>query len=398
MAIDPEMPGPEADSSQSEAFGSTTKRSWLTGHHLLSLAGVVLLPLLVGAVVLQSVGGTDPTTTSEAFALPPGSSVPSTDSPDETTTTKQAEDTASTTTVTSPAATTSTTTLPTPVVVRPFADTSPFNTPIVDNPVLDPRSDRIVDMLGTKVVADLYEFGIAIYEVGSETTPVAVDCTKRWGRCPLETGLQRIPEYAEPAPGSDGTLVVIDWQERRTVEMWQPRPEADGSWTTSWGTTTPIDGSGVPAIFGNGAGISHLAGVVRVEEIEQGFVDHALVFSTSDSCQDEFRYPATKTDGSSTSESCIPEGARIQLDPAIDLDGLRLTQGERIIAEALQRYGAYAVDTGGTAMAVYFEVADDATLASPGSVYTDAGLTRDYYPLQTIPWGDLRVLNAWDGS
>jgi hypothetical protein len=392
MAVEPETPGQEA--------GPTATRSWITVPHILLLAAVVLLPLLVGAVVLQSVGGTESSTTSEGFALPPGSSVAPTDSPGDTTTpTSQTVSVASTTTVTSAApVNTSTTTLPTPVIGRPFADTSPFNSLILDNPVLDPRSDRIVDMLTSEVVADLYEFGIAIYEVDSSITPVAVDCTKRWGRCPLETGLHRIPEYAEPAPGNDGTLVVIDWQEHRTVEMWQPTPEADGSWTTSWGTTTPIDGSGVPTVFGNGAGISHLAGVIRVEEIEQGIIDHALVFSTSEPCLDEFRYPATKTDGSATSNSCIPEGARIRLNPTIDLNTLRLTPGERIIAEALQGYGAYAVDTGGTAMAFYFEIADDATAASPGSVYTDAGLTRDYSPLRTIPWDELQVLNAWDGS
>jgi hypothetical protein len=214
----------------------------------------------------------------------------------------------------------------------------------------------------------------------------------------LEGSRHRVPDGAQPAPGDDGTLVVIDWSERRTVEMWQAVQRSSETWSTSWGTTTPIDGTGIPALFGNGAGVSHLAGVVRVEEIADGRIDHALAFSTSNACRDEFRYPATKTDGDSTTVDCIPEGTRIQLDPEIDLDAVRLTPAERAIGRALQTYGAYAIDGGGTPMAVYFEVAFDASPGDPGFGYSSAGLDRDYFPLQAIPWEHLRVLKSWDGS
>jgi len=138
--------------------------------------------------------------------------------------------------------------------------------------------------------------------------------------------------------------------------------------------------------------------VVRVEEIARGRIDHALVFSTNNPCRDDHRYPATKTDGDSSRADCVPEGARVQLDPSIDLDTVALTSAERTIATALQIYGAYAVDTGGAPMAFYFEVASDSTPSHPGSVYTDAGLTKDYYSLANIPWEGLRVLRSWDGN
>ncbi|MCL7960264.1 MAG: hypothetical protein M8861_08735 [marine benthic group bacterium] len=275
---------------------------------------------------------------------------------------------------------------------------SPFNIPIADDPVLDTNSGRISAALGQKAVADLYEFGIAIYEVDESTNPVAVTCTEPWGTCPLEGGLHRIPVTAQPAPGDDGTLVVIDWSEGRTVELWQAVQRSEDSWSTSWGTTTPIDGTGIPDVFGNGAGVSHLAGVIRVEEIAQGRIDHALVFSTNNACRDVYRFPATKTDGKSSRIDCVAEGARIQLDPAVALDGLGLTPAERAIAQALQTYGAYAIDTGGTPMAFYFEIASDATPSDPGSVYTGSGLLNDYFVLDAIPWEHLRVLNTWDGS
>ena len=302
-----------------------------------------------------------------------------------------------------PTSTTSANTPPQPPaplagLTQVFAARSPFNAPIASDPILDPNSDRIADYLGREVVADLYEFGIAIYEVDESTTPVAVDCTEAWGTCLLESGLHRIPDHAQPAPGDDGTLVVIDWSEQRTVELWQAVQQSDGLWSTSWGTTTPIDGTGIPNVFGNGAGVSHLAGVIRVEEMAQGRINHALAFSTDNACRDVYRFPATKTDGQSSQVDCVAEGARIQLDPAVNLNGLDLTPAERTLAEALQTYGAYAIDTGGAAVAFYFEIAADATHVDPGSVYTGAGLSNDYFALDAIPWGHLRVLNTWDGG
>jgi hypothetical protein len=281
---------------------------------------------------------------------------------------------------------------------RVFAATSPFNAPIPGDPTLDANSERIAAALSEKVVANLHDFGIAIYEVDGSTSPVAVSCTQPWGTCLLDGDRHRVPDGARPAPGDDGSLVVIDWSERRTVEMWQAVQLSSESWSTSWGTTTAIDGTGIPTLFGNGAGVSHLAGAIRVEEIANGRIDHALAFSTNNACRSGFRYPATKTDGGSTQADCILEGTRIQLDPEIDLDAVRLTPAERTIGRALQTHGAYAIDGGGTPMAFNFEVASDASSHDPGIVYAAAGLTRDYFPLQAIPWEHLRVLNSWDGS
>jgi hypothetical protein len=191
--------------------------------------------------------------------------------------------------------------------------------------------------------------------------------------------------------------VVIDWSERRTVELWRAVQHSAAVWSAAWGTTTPIDGTGIPDVFGNGSGISHLAGVIRVEEIERERIDHALAFSTSNPCRDVYRFPATKTDGRSTRSDCVPEGTRIQLDPSIDLDAYDLTPAERTVAQALQTHGGYAVDTGGAAMAFYFEIAPDATPTDPGAVYTNSGLRRDYSVLGAIPWEHLRILNTWDG-
>jgi hypothetical protein len=143
-----------------------------------------------------------------------------------------------------------------------------------------------------------------------------------------------------------------------------------------------------------------LAGVIRVHEIEQGVISHALVMSIDNACKDVFREPALKTDGTSTREDCTPRGARLQLHPGIDLGALpELTKAERAVARALQEYGVYVIDSGGAPMAISFELARDASSASdPGAVYAAAGLAWDYYALSHVPWRRLRVLRQWDGS
>lgn len=281
-----------------------------------------------------------------------------------------------------------------------WSDTSPLNTPIGPDPVIDSGSEEMVDLLSSGVIADLYEFGIAIVDADESTPLVDVDCTATWGTCaPEEQSPLPIPDHTEPPPGSDGNTVVVDRSRGRVISLHKPSQNSDGSWTALWGAVVPIDGSGIAFDGeGNGAGFSHLAGVVEVGELEAGRIDHALVFSTSNACEDVFRFPASKTDGESSRPDCIPQGARVQLDPDIDVASLDLPEGTKIVAQALQEYGAYAVDNGGAPMALYFEVAPDADFGFPGQAYVDLGLDRDFMRLDGIPWDRLRVLRSWDGT
>ncbi len=57
--------------------------------------------------------------------------------------------------------------------------------------------------------------------------------------------------------------------------------------------------------------------------------------------------PATGTDGQTDAQGAIPEGARLQLTPDLDLDSLNLTRYEMIITRTMQDYGLILVDTGG---------------------------------------------------
>jgi hypothetical protein len=280
---------------------------------------------------------------------------------------------------------------------RPFADNSAWNSPIPSNAVLDDESKAIADYLVADGfgIANVYEFGVPVYEAVGSTPRSRVDCTEAWGLCDLEREPVPIPDVARPSPGSDGAMVVLDSSTGVSYDFWQARRERDGWWSVSWGGVVDTTGDGyTPGAGQTGAGVPRLAGVVRTSEVEQGIIPHALVFSTDNACRGEHRYPASKTDGASDRDDCIPQGARIQLDPAIDVDGIPdITPGERMVARALQTYGAYAIDNGGARMAFIFE-----NPAAEQDPYPDAGFAYDYYRLDLVPWEGLRVLARWDGT
>mgnify|MGYP001496382865 CR=1 FL=1 len=89
----------------------------------------------------------------------------------------------------------------------------------------------------------------------------------------------------------------------------------------------------------------------------------------------------------------------MQLDPSIDLTAISgITTYELIVGRALQKYGAYCGDKGGSRLSFITELAPDAATNSPGAVYKAAGMAWDYYDMTKIPWGSLRVLKKWDGT
>jgi hypothetical protein len=293
--------------------------------------------------------------------------------------------------------------------------------------VLDSNAERLRLLRNGRVTYSLYYWSTRIYEVdGAAERHIPVTCTESWGTCELEDepGGVPIPAGAVGAPEDDGHMVVWDIVGGIAYEFWRYRhPDgAAAEGQTSWGGLVSTTGNGVDDPSGRlgaggatGADISLLAGTIRVFEVEAGVIPHALVGSTTNSCN-SFRWPALKSDGWSDRPDCLPEGARIQLDPSIDLDtvtGMRPI--DRMVAEALQTYGWYNRDNGGsfdgtaTSWSIMFEVDPTATGDSCGSgnplgdAYCDAGVSGEYDALRgTLPDGSaltdhLRVLQSWDG-
>lgn len=284
---------------------------------------------------------------------------------------------------------------------RPFIGAAAWNLPIPGAPILDQNSSKWAAYLSSGGAAQsvlLRETGVPVFDAYASTPRYNVSCTMDWGPCPLEDAPVPIPANARPSTSSDGAMVIVDWSTGKSYEFWQVE-RSGGVWRTSWGSVNSVRGDGYDASAASptGAGVSRLAGVVRTYEIEQGNIDHALVFASSISAPGVFRYPAAKTDGSNMHKVAVPlpEGARIQLDPTIDVDALPgITRGEVLVAKALQKYGAYNIDNGGYAsMGFNFE-----TPVDEPDPYAAAGLAWDYAGMPHIPWTKLRVLRTWNGQ
>jgi hypothetical protein len=154
-------------------------------------------------------------------------------------------------------------------------------------------------------------------------------------------------------------LAIVDWEHNLAWDMWYAH-KRNGKWYSNTGMVYRIDGPGVfdPNLFAiktgesihqfgpsRAPGVPALAGLIMYDEAEAGAIEHKLAAATLFTAPLEFAFPAVWTDG--PYKGGIPEGAIIQLDPALDLSKFDLTPVELAIARALQKYGMVLVDTAG---------------------------------------------------
>lgn len=179
----------------------------------------------------------------------------------------------------------------------------------------------------------------------------------------------RIPDGATPSLGSDHHLAVIDGDGE--LDLWTAVRDGAGDWTAGAAVIVPQTARGIAGpIAADAAGFALTAGLLTPAELRAGRIDHALVFTTP-ATRDTFVAPAVHTDGRRSDAAAMPLGTRIQLDPAADLSAL--PRDQRVIARALQVYGAYLVD-------------------SSGSLAIRATTGFDDLSLTAIPWSRMRVL------
>lgn len=230
-----------------------------------------------------------------------------------------------------------------------YSADSPFNQEIPENPQIDPNSELMVQSLIVSknengFSLDLADWTIPVFYANGNTRKYDVKLTPDWTDEATITGIP-IPDGAFPDPEDDGHMVIIDFSSGLEYDFWQAKKE-NGAWSASWSSTISLSSDGVYPNGGScrGSGFALLAGVIWPEELVSGKIDHALVF-----CYDRVKgsiavWPATEADGESTSPNAIPEGARVQLDPSLDLNTLGLTPVEMTIAKALQQYGMILCD------------------------------------------------------
>jgi hypothetical protein len=257
-------------------------------------------------------------------------------------------------------------------VWRPFNDQSPWNIPIGDNPPLAPDSAALISDLrtsspyGQNLDINIVDFSIPLFYASPGAPTVDVVCDLGGLGFSGNQGENAhaqipIPAGAAPDPESDHHLLIVDRAKNIEWGMWNV-VKSGASWHCGVGATADLTGDGLRPYKPNNptwytshgaraCGFPLIAGLIRTEEIDAGRIEHALVvayphiraglyMSPASTAQVKLGSDAIKTRG-------IPCGGRIQLDPSVDLDALKLSRSGRIVAEALQRYGAFVGDYSG---------------------------------------------------
>ena len=212
-----------------------------------------------------------------------------------------------------------------------------------------------------------------------------------------------IPPGAREAWGGDHHLVV--WQPATDTmwELWGAQKTPQGDWTAQWGGRMDHV-SRSPGYFTDASGILPgatasslplVGGLITRADLARGRIEHALAMAIPDSREGVWSDPAQRTDGSSTSPTAIPQGARFRLDPTLDVDALHLPPFTALLAKAAQRYGIYVRDTSPT-VTLYAE--DPVTIGSNPWPRAISPSTAEV--LKRFPWDRLQVmpLRLWTWS
>ena len=250
---------------------------------------------------------------------------------------------------------------------RPYADSSPFNTPIPANVQVLANSSDIVDNsgLGTtpspmRVAASPnVDYSHPIYHAKSGDPSYTIQC--RSGG--VNGKVIQIPSGARPTGSSDGHMAVVQpdgWE----YDFWQATAPSGGTvrcniayrqrWDGPGIVTTDMKrrdsslGGGTAAYFGEAAGL------IRANEIQAGVIPHAL-FVVIRAGSSGTVYPAYKP--SVTSNSNGPAmGQRFRLNMSDAAIEASCAPGwEKTVAKAMAHYGLYFGDTGGDGFAPMME-------------------------------------------
>ncbi len=245
-----------------------------------------------------------------------------------------------------------------PAAWRPYARTSPWNTPIQSNPPLARRSDAKVRSLvragkrrGWTIGGR--NFGVPVFYVGRRAPRRDVKLVDRWRAADRLLNVP-LPKRAFPDPKIDGHMAIVDRGRRCEWDFYAADKRGKRSWRAIWANRIELNSDGV---FDRGAGarassFALLAGLLRPAHFARGTIDHALVFAYPYTKRGNIG-PATTNDGRRRGFGYMREGARLQLDPRLDVESLGLPAWQQVIARTLQTYGMYLADTSGGPISLF---------------------------------------------
>jgi hypothetical protein len=330
------------------------------------------------------------------------------------------------------------------LTIRPdqeFAADSYVHRPLPTDAPLDPRSSAYVAEIQRLIKA---HYGHAEVNIDGNTPEIHIvpadqpTVTVRyrvWNKPaarfpPLQEQWMAVPlpEGFEPARGDDHEAVIYQPSTGRMWEFWAMRRTGARTqntagrsveeWGAQWGgrmdqiASNPgywVTPRNTGHTFGTTAsGIPFLAGLLTIEELSRGEINHVVGFSLPECAAGRFTHPAQRSDGRSTNPDAVPQGTIFRLPAMLDLAAMPMDPFARMIARAVQRHGMILWDTSGV---VGFRAENPGTRFAQGHPYWKAGgilqcsaeaSSRPGHPaiyqcwppgrLQAFPWHRLQAL------
>lgn len=297
---------------------------------------------------------------------------------------------------------------------RFFAKKSFWNTRLEADQPLDPDSEKLAAAFAAEVEAktqkgerpwiNTTDYSVPIVTVPAGQPKVRVQLVSSYSAPYLQAAWEEvpIPPTAKPSQGTDATLVVWQPSSDKLWEFWHASHTESG-WQAAWGGAIQnvsknrgaYDSEAWPGAkpwWGSSASsLSIAGGLITLEDLERGSIDHALALAIPNVRAGVYSSPAQRTDGKSTNSLTLPEGAHLRLDPSLNLEKLNLPPLTLEIARAAQRYGIFVRDR---AKVIHFFAQDPSSL--PTNPYLGkTGYFEGQTPgklLSSFPWSHLQLL------
>jgi hypothetical protein len=235
-----------------------------------------------------------------------------------------------------------------------FPKDNPWNTDVSGYPVDRATSDAYIGSLGSITLwpdfgsGQYGDFGIP-YGVVAQDQPlvpisfhVSPDVAAE-----SDPGPYPIPPTARVEGGGDHHVLILRQGDCKLFELYDADKQADNSWSVYSAATFDLRSDALRHdgyTSADAAGLPMLPGLARADEAASGAIDHALRIAIPRT-QDAYIHPATHAASNSTDPSLPPMGLRVRLKASYDVAALH---GQaRVIARALQVYGALVADNSG---------------------------------------------------
>jgi hypothetical protein len=247
---------------------------------------------------------------------------------------------------------------------------------------VSPLSSAYIASIGANV--DLHPdfgsdltYGIPYAVVPASQPKVAIHFTAYGDQS--DRGPYPIPAWAPVEGGATSTgdrhVLVLQSGACKLYELYSAHRNADGSWDAASGAVFNLRSDRLRPngwTSADAAGLSVFAGLIRYDEIQRGYINHAIRFTVPDT-QAGFIHPATHFASNSTSTALPPMGLRLRLKASFDIS--HFPRVARIILRAMKTYGLILADNGspwyfqGATDPRWNDTALDTLKAVPGSAF-----------------------------